>query len=178
MKYIFAIFISILLSGCLVKQNSPITYYELSTPKKELNRCDRRSDVFIHVQKIKSLSPYQTRNIIYKDGLELSYLQNVKFIAYPSDMIYKALILYLDQNCHIKERSDAQVSLEITLLDIGVTQNTAYIEILAKLTDKDKIILNKILSAKTTTTSSVAEALNASLETVFGDLHSILNEML
>ncbi|OCS28972.1 hypothetical protein CFVLMG6570_09150 [Campylobacter fetus subsp. venerealis LMG 6570 = CCUG 33900] len=57
MKYVFAIFISILLSGCLAKQSPQTTYYELSTPKKRTQQVRQKKRRIYSRPKDKILKP-------------------------------------------------------------------------------------------------------------------------
>ncbi|AII14436.1 possible lipid asymmetry ABC transporter MlaABCDEF component MlaB [Campylobacter iguaniorum] len=184
MRYLSLLVMAFLMSGCIAKDAPNMRYYELNALLSSQPRCDRSANVEVYVEPIKSLDTFQTRGIIYKQDNQISYLDNSKFIAYPSVMIYKSLISYLDFNCKFKpvlSKNDAKVVLKISLLNLYANKNSANLELFVSVIQNDKTIANKLFRIKKDmikfSDEDIALAMNQAMNEFFKELHELLKEL-
>ena len=129
---------------------------------------------------IKVQDGYNSRDIITKDGINVSKMNNAKYIASPKDMLKKALVLYLNSNCHLKLSSDASLQMGLNITEMSIQPRYAFIQIALELSQNGKVISNEIISAKksfdglnnATSSENIAmNAMNLALENALWQIH-------
>ncbi|ANE32860.1 50S ribosomal protein L5 (BL6) [Campylobacter hyointestinalis] len=185
MKYLFITLVAILLSGCIAKQGVQSRYYELENVAKPNFKCDRSANIDVFIDKIKMLDIYQSRNIIYKQNSQISYLKDAKFASYPNVMIYKSLIDYLQNHCKFKpvlSSKEGFLNLKITILDIYVSQNEAKISAFVSVNNDKKVLVNSVLSQTKSidkfSEENAINALNLALANIQDQIYDLLTSAL
>lgn len=179
---ILAVIFGVLMSGCLAKDAPKLSYYELgyNNDSNVTQICDRRADLMLNLAYIKVQDGYNSRDIITKDGINVSKMNNAKYIASPKDMLKKALVLYLNSNCYLKLSSDASLQMGLNITEMSIQPRYAFIQIALELSQNGKVIANEIISAKksfddlnnATSSENIAmNAMNLALENALWQIH-------
>ncbi|MEE3777344.1 hypothetical protein V2I28_07640 [Campylobacter sp. CX2-4080-23] len=167
--------LAFILSGCLAKDASKLDYYELGYDDSNKNLiCDRRADTFIKLSYIKVQNGYDSRDIIIKDGINISKMENVKYISSPKDMLKKAFELYLYNNCHLKLSSQAKLQLGLNIIEMSIRDDYAFIQIALELKDGDKMVLSDIVTIQQNYEANPISALNLALNKALERIHSLV----
>ena len=169
-----AVIAGVVFSGCLAKNAPKLSYYELgyNNDSNVTQICDRRADLMLNLAYIKVQDGYNSRDIITKDGINVSKMNNAKYIASPKDMLKKALILYLNSNCHLKLSSDAKLQMGLNITEISIWPDYAFIEIVLEIKDDTRVLSNEIISIKESYKSKPIDALNLALNKALQKIHS------
>lgn len=172
-----AVIVGVVFSGCLAKNAPKLSYYELGyDDSNSVNICDRRADTLVNLAYIKVQNGYENRDIIIKDGINIDKLQDAKYISSPKDMLQKALILYLNSNCHLKLSSDAKLQMGLNITEISIWPDYAFIEIVLEIKDDNRVLSNEIISIKESYKSKPINALNLALNKALQKIHSSVLE--
>lgn len=167
-----------MLSGCLAKNANKLEYYEIGYDESSRNLiCDRRADRFVNLAYIKAQSGYDSRDIIIKNGTNISKMKDMKYIATPKDMLKKALMLYMYNNCHVKFTSDATLQMGLNIIEMSLRDDIAFIQIAVELKDSDKMVLSDIITIEQSYETNPINALNLALNKALERIHSLVFEL-
>lgn len=183
--------IGVLMAGCMAKDAPQLSYYELGYDENKASQiCDRRADLMINLAFIRAQDGYKSRDIITKDGIKVAKIENAKYIASPKDMLKKALLLYLNSNCHLKLSTNANLQLGLNITEMSIQPRYAFIQIALELSKDGKVIANRIISTKESfdldlsdefdisksDESRVMSAMNLALEKTLGQIYQTVLE--
>lgn len=171
-------------AGCSLKTDVPqATMYEIYYANKECaaeKRQEFRKNVYI--EKVSALDMVDTRQIlIVAENNQIRFLQDAKFVALPSEMIYKALVKGLYSNCAAKpifSPNFDDLRLKISVISLQIRGDKAEIAFAYELFNANKSIksgmINKELfcpdPSSKTIFDTINKAVNLAIDTLLADI--------
>lgn len=124
MKILKFVILGFIFAGCSLKVDvAQPDMYEIYYSKKEcVGAKNERKNIYI--QSVNALDLVDKKDIlIVAQNNKISYAKDAKFVAYPSEMIYKALIKGAYSNCGVKpifapNSSDLRLKVNVVSLQI------------------------------------------------------------
>lgn len=177
MKYIALIFLSLILVGCISKEGLKLEYYEIG-PKQA--NCTKSNKIKLYIYPVRALEPYQSRNIFIKNENKISMLDNSKFIAPPTSMLYKSLLEHFCYFNLIQSNLYADVKLKIIILDIFSTRHKTVITSQVLISKNNKITYDKIIriekKIETFNVDNIISSLNLATQDLINQIDDMLNK--
>ena len=104
-------------------------------------------------------------------------MKDIKYIATPKDMLKKALMLYMYNNCHVKFTSDTTLQMGLNIIEMSLRDDIAFIQISVELKDSDKMVLSDIITIEQSYETNPVNALNLALNKALERIHSLVLEL-
>ncbi|CZE48041.1 hypothetical protein [Campylobacter geochelonis] len=102
-KFLLLPLFAALFAGCLAKKAQPYQYYEI-TYKGKICEHKIENPKSIYVSNIQALNLADSRDILIVDFKNnIRYLQGVKFVTLPSEMVYKAIVSAVASQCEFRQ---------------------------------------------------------------------------
>ncbi|MDL0088660.1 ABC-type transport auxiliary lipoprotein family protein [Campylobacter gastrosuis] len=151
MRNITIFLAAILLGGCMLKTDvKPALMYEIYYSK---NVCEQKtSPKNIYLQSVKALDIVDNRQIlIISDKNQIRYLDDIKYLALPSEMFYKALLKGVYSNCGAKpvfSPKDDDLSLKVRLISLQIRGDHAEVSLAYELKNGENIVKSGLINKR------------------------------
>ncbi|CAD7286811.1 hypothetical protein [Campylobacter suis] len=144
MRGILVVFLAVFISGCSLKNSvARADMYEIYYSQKE---CVAKSKTpkNIYIQNVSALDLVDKREIlIVAEDNKIHHLYDAKFIAQPSEMIYKALIKGAYANCGVKpifSPNSSDLRLKVNVVSLQIRGDKAEVILAYELFSLDKSV--------------------------------------
>ncbi|MBE2984336.1 membrane integrity-associated transporter subunit PqiC [Campylobacter sp. RM9344] len=179
-KFTLALVSLIILSGCSIKTTvAQPDMYEIYYSNKEC-RAVKNASKNIYIDSVSALDLVDSRRIlIVAENNKIRYLDDAKFVAMPSEMIYKALVKGVYSNCGLSPvfapgTNDSR--LKVNLISLQIRGDKAEVTMAYELFNASRSIksgiINKELFCPDPSSKTVFETINKTVNIAIDTLLS------
>lgn len=157
-------------AGCSLKTDIPqATMYEIYYANKECTaEKQEKLRKNVYIERVSALDMVDTRQIlIVADNNQIRFLQDAKFVALPSEMIYKALVKGLYSNCAAKpifSPNFDDLRLKISIISLQIRGDKAEVAFAYELFNANKSVksgmINKELFCPNPSSKTIFDTIN------------------
>lgn len=168
----------VLISGCSLKTQVPqATMYEIYYANAQCSAFSKeRKNVYI--ENVSALDLVDTRQIlIVAENNSINYLKEAKFVALPSEMIYKALVKGVYSNCGLKPVFSPNLEdlrLKVSLISLQIRGDKAEISLAYEMFNSKHSVksgmINKQLFCPDPSAKTVFETINKATNLAIDEL--------
>ena len=158
-------------SGCsvLAKPAPRTNYFMLGGAEDKFKECENRPEKTVFIEEVRVFGAYESREVLKIDANgEIRPLKNIKFLALPSEMARRNLIIAASNQCAFKPSfKNADISVKSNLLTLQIK---AQISMLFSFFKDGKELKSVVLSSQKDAGADEGEIAMKALNAAFSEV--------
>ena len=161
-------------SGCsvLAKPAPRTNYFMLGGAEDKFKECENRPEKTVFIEEVRVFGAYESREVLKIDANgEIRPLKNIKFLALPSEMARRNLIIAASDQCAFKPSfKNADINVKSNLLTLQIKDQKAQISMMFSFFKDGKELKSIVLSSQKDAGADEGEIAMKALNAAFSEV--------